>query len=84
MWQILGKRRNAKSYIATADVLDEFRVDFGLLDDLLEQGVDEVIELSIFKSTLEALGKWCTDSESNHYIVGILRCTVIGVRHLLE
>jgi hypothetical protein len=65
-----GRRR--ETYIAAADVLDELRIDFRFLDDLLEQRIDEVIQLSIFESALEAFGKWCSDRESNYYIVGIL------------
>jgi hypothetical protein len=59
-------------YIATADILDKLGVDFRFLNDFLEKRVDEVIELSIFESTLETFGKWCSDCESNDYIVGIL------------
>jgi len=73
------ERDNAKTHIATADILDELRVDFGLLDNLLEQRIDEVVELSIFESTLEAFGKRCSNCESNHYIVGILGGAAMNV-----
>jgi hypothetical protein len=78
-WQIWRRRGDTRTYIATADILDKLRVDFRLLDDLLEQRVDEVIELGVFESTLKALGKWCSDRESDHYIVGILGGSVMNV-----
>jgi len=70
--------RSRGTYIATADILHELRIDPRLLYDLLEQRVEEVIELRIFESTFEALGKWCPNCESNHYIVGILGCADSG------
>jgi hypothetical protein len=69
-----------EAYIATTNVLHELRIDFRLFDDLLKQRVDEIIELSIFESSLEALGKRRSDRESNHYIIGIPGCADIDVR----
>jgi hypothetical protein len=69
--------RFGEAYIATADILDEFGVDFRLLDHLLEQCIDEIVELSIFNSALEAFRKRCSNGESNDYIIGILRCADI-------
>ena len=48
------------------------RVDSRFLDDLLEQGVDQEIQLSVFEPALEALCKRCSDGEGNHNIVGVL------------
>jgi dsRNA-specific ribonuclease len=63
-----------EAYIAAANVLHELRVNFRLFDDFLQQRVDEIIELGIFESSLEALGKRCSDRKSNHNIISILRC----------
>ena len=78
--EIVRRADGREAYIATADVLDKLRVDFRFLDDFLEERIYEVIELSILKSTFEALCQWCADCESDNYIVGILRGAVdVGI-----
>lgn len=64
------------AYIATADILDQLRVNFRLFNDLLQERVYKIVELCILESTLETLCQWCTDGEGDNYIIGILGSAV--------
>jgi hypothetical protein len=49
-WLVLENARSAgegQAYIATADILDQPRIDFRLINDFLEQRIDEIIELCV-------------------------------------
>lgn len=45
-----------KTYIATADILNELGVQLRLRNDLLQQRVDQKIKLCVFKAAFEAFG----------------------------
>jgi len=38
----------------------------------LKQGVEEIVEFSVFETTFEAFREWGTDGEGDDYIVGVL------------
>ena len=44
------------TYIATADIFDELRVNLRLFEDFLEDGIEEEIEFGIFETTFEGFG----------------------------
>lgn len=67
---LLGRDR--KTYITQADILDQSRVNLRLVDNLLQQGVYDVIQLCVLESTLNGLGQRSTQSERNDYIVWVL------------
>lgn len=60
-----------RSYIATADIFNQLGVDFGFLEDFLEDGVKEEVEFGILESSLECLCQWRTDCEGNDNIIGV-------------
>jgi hypothetical protein len=60
------------TYIATADVLDEVRVEIRLLDDLLQQGVYQEVQLGVLEAALSGLSQGRPYGEGNDHIVGVL------------
>lgn len=64
--------------ISEADVLDQRGVDLALLDELLQQGVDDVVEVGVLEAALLALGEWRSQSECDDDVVGILLCAGRG------
>ena len=69
-----------RTYIATADILYQARVEFRFLDNFLKERIQEEIELSVFESTLETFCEWCANRKGYNYIVGILGGTVdVGI-----
>lgn len=60
-----------KTYITQADILNQRRVDLGLVYDLLQQRVEYVIQLCVLESTLDSLSQRSTQSKRNDYIVWI-------------
>ena len=75
------------AYISKADILDKSRVNLRLLNDLLQQGIYQVIELCIFKSSLKCFGQRGSDSKGNNNIVGILLgavSTIVSMMSVLD
>lgn len=60
-------------YIAQANVLDHLRIEVALADYLLEDLEDQAIERGVLEATLDGLGEWCSGSEGDDNIIGVLR-----------
>ena len=60
------------SYIAKSDILNQSWVEVGAGNDLLEKGVDNVVEGSILETTLLGLSQWGTGSKSDDNIISVL------------
>lgn len=52
---VLGTRKE-KTYIATANILHKLRIQFRLLNNLLQQRVNQVIQLCILESSFKTFG----------------------------
>lgn len=60
------------TYVAQADILDQGRVDLGLGEDVLQEGVEHVVHLGILETALEGLGQRGSQGEGDDHIVGVL------------
>lgn len=58
--------------IAEADIFYHLRINPRLLKDLLEEGVDDEIEWSVFEATFAGFGKGRPYGERDDYVVGVL------------
>ena len=63
--------RGDKTYVAQANILNEPRVNPTALLDLLQDGIDQVFQRSVFKATFPRLGQGCPDRQGDDDIVGI-------------
>lgn len=72
----------AATHVAQADILEQVRVNAGLLDDLLADLEDKSVERSILQSTLESLAQRCSDSQGNDNIIGVLLEAFMNVSKL--
>lgn len=61
-----------RSYISQADVLDERSINLALVQDLLQQGVDNVVQVRVLETALLAFREGCADREGNHNVIGVL------------
>lgn len=64
------------THISYANVLNEDRVQFAALVDLLRELVEDAIELSVLEATLACLGQGSTDGEGDNNVIGILLLTL--------
>lgn len=60
------------AYISESNILNQSWVNLGTSKNLLEKGVDNVIQRGVLESTLLGLGQWSTDSKSDDDIVSVL------------
>ena len=63
--------------VAECDVFDKGWVDVGLLDDLLKEGVDEVVEGGVLEAALLRLGQGGAASVGDDDIISILAGAVV-------
>jgi hypothetical protein len=61
-----------RTNISEADILNEGRVQVAALPDLLQQGVDHVLEAGVLEAALLGLGQGRSDGEGDYDIVGVL------------
>lgn len=64
------------AYVTKANVLDQRGIQGRSLLDLLQQGVDHVLEGGVLEATLLCLGQWRPDSQGDDYVVGIFGSAV--------
>jgi hypothetical protein len=67
------------THISKADILDEGRVDVAALADLLEQGVDHVLEAGVLEAALLGLGQGRADGEGDDNVVGVFGLAARGL-----
>ena len=60
------------THVSEDNILDQVGVQVGLGYDLLQERVEDIIELSVLETALEALGHGRAQSKCDHDIIGIL------------
>lgn len=61
-----------KTHVSEADILNQAGVDVAALLDLLEEGVDEVLEAGVLEAALLGLGEGRADGKSDDDVVSVL------------
>jgi hypothetical protein len=71
-------KQSRKTYIAQTDVLDERRVQLGLLHYLLQQSVDHVVQFGVLEAALGGLGKRRPQRKGDDNVIRVLLGAGVG------
>jgi hypothetical protein len=68
----MNARDGNLTYVTEANIFNQSRVNLGLGQGLLQQGIDHVIQFCVLESALARLGQRGTECKCDDNIVGVL------------
>ena len=66
------------TYVAETDIFNGRRIDLASFEGFLDDGIDNVIERSVFESALEAFAQGRPGGKGDYYVFGVLLSSMDG------